>query len=191
MIARLLHIANSAPHRSKMRRDRFYAMKSRILHRFGTADGIDKQYILGKVCYGCGGSDEEYCDRCDSSGWWNPPRIVTLRRWRLGKFIFHEPIDCEYRKPLSHEVFVIYGFVQHESYPLRSVRRSTLILGLLFDWRVARDEIASPDGWRIVRAFRRRCQYCNRRLWTTRRWYCKRPCMPRAVQQLVDDDIPF
>lgn len=38
-LGRLLHIANSSPPSGKDRKDRFYAMKQRILKLFGTEDG--------------------------------------------------------------------------------------------------------------------------------------------------------
>lgn len=199
MIAKLLHIANSSPPGPKVQRDQFYAMKSRILHRFGKqVDGWDDtQYFPGKVCFACDGCGtwgwhDEICDRCGGSGWWKRPRIVSLRRWKLGRFVFHEPIQVLYRAPIAGERITFEGFVKHAVYSERLVRWSTLLLGLLFDWKVARAEIADVvDGLWIYRAWMRRCQYCKRRLWSTRRWQCKQDCMNSTLRKIVDEDIPF
>lgn len=195
MIAKLLHIANSSPPGPKVEREQFYEMKSRILHRFGKVDGGDTQHLPGKICFGCDGRgtsywDRDECYRCGGSGWWKSPRIVTLRRWKLGRFVFHEPLL--YRVPKKGETFTFEGFVKHAVYAERSVRWATLVLGLIFDWRVARAEIADVvDGLWIGRAWTRRCQYCKRRLWSTRRWQCKSDCMSSTLRKIVDEDIPF
>ena len=54
MIGRLLHIANSYP--EAVDKKRFYAMKDRILRRYGRRDGFDIQHVAGKKCWSCDGT---------------------------------------------------------------------------------------------------------------------------------------
>lgn len=199
MLARLLHIANSAP----LDRERFYAMKTRILQRFATQDGVDLQELPGKPCWSCDGSgtfyhlysgDADTCWKCDGSGWFQSPRYVTLQRWRLGRFVFHQPIDRGYRKPIGiRPTAVIVGYVTHRVYPLSGVRWATLLLGLCFDRGLA--ILAWNDiyrSWWIVRVSGRRCIDCQRRIWSTRRWRC-RVCefLSDREKSMAFDEIPF
>lgn len=181
MIARLLHIANSCPPASKARRDRFYAMKSRILNWFGTEDGYDLQYIEGKRCWSCEGTGGLYephgCWKCGGDGWFKPPVWILLKRWKFGGYSFHEPLQRYYRKPEMHEHAkpMIVGYVEHVSYPWEKVQRARFILALLFDWKLLWSE---TDNWSI------------------RRWWIRR-AMSRRCQQVrntileQDHDIPF
>lgn len=199
MIAKLLHIANSSPPGNRAEREQFYAMKQRILHRFGNPDHNDIQYIPGKKCWSCGGTgiwrhtysgDEDYCWKCDGSGWFKQPVWVTLQRWRLGRFVFHEPIERRYSQPLGRAV-KIEGYVEHKAYAYRQVRRSMIILGLMFDWSVARPEIADwlRSLW-VTRMWSKRCIYCRHHLWAARGWKCKR-CLRRGEAAEFYDDAPF
>ena len=143
-IGQLLRIANSHP----VNKTRFYAMKSRILHRFGKIDDVpfDIQFIHGKKCCACGGTGniEEYCgdydnkctcDRCGGNGWWKDPVWVPLRRWTIGFLLFHEPISRTLKAPELQPNIV--GYVEHQHFRFKSVWRATFILALLFDWRFA------------------------------------------------------
>ena len=52
-IGHLLHLANSGAGQMPYHRDRFYAMKSRILSRLGLCVGTDIQHIVHR-CWGTG-----------------------------------------------------------------------------------------------------------------------------------------
>ncbi len=200
MLARLLHIANSSP----LDKERFYAMKSRILHRFASKDGTDLQELPGKPCWSCDGTgifthiysgDEDECHKCYGDGWFKRPCYVTLQRWRMGRFVFHEPIDrCWGRPPVGlKQTKTIKGYVEHRRYSYRQVRWATLLLALCFDWPLA--SLTWNDiyrCWWIVRMTTRRCIDCKRRLWSTRRWKC-RACefLAARAEKMRFDEIPF
>lgn len=200
MLSLLLHIANSSP----IDKELFYAMKTRILQRFARDDGLDLQVLPGKHCWGCDGSglyyhtysgDADECYRCGGSGWYRWPTYVTLRRWRLGPRVFHQPIDrCYGTMPIGLVPKVqIEGYVTHRRYSFRAVRWSTLTLGLIFDRRLA--GIAAHDiyrRWWIVRLTARRCIDCRRKIWSTIRWRCLL-CQRIADrdQELFSGDPPF
>jgi len=199
MIARLLHIANSAPPPGTERRRRFYAMKQRILRWFGTEDGYDLQHIAGKSCWSCGGTGEFYhphdCYKCDGTGWFKHPVWVLLKRWRFGKYVFHEPVKRFYSKAEAWvqvaksecSIDVIDGYVEHASYSWKDIHRARFILCMLFDWRLLMYETAN---WRIRRAVSARCYRCHRRLWSVKQSLCSACQQPEAVIE-QDHDIPF
>jgi len=193
MIARLLHIANSQPPASKAKRERFYAMKKRILRWFGTEDGHDLQFIEGKKCWSCEGTGGLYephgCYKCGGDGWWKSPVWILLKRWKFGGYTFHEPMQRFYRKPdtHSHAKPIIEGYIEHASYPWEKVQRARFILALMFDWRLLWSE---TDSWLIRKVISRRCGLCNRHLWTVKKLQCS-SC--QRVKTIIeeDHDIPF
>jgi len=193
MIARLLHIANSRPPASKTKRERFYAMKQRILRWFGTEDGHDLQHIEGKKCWNCEGTGGLYephgCWKCDGDGWFKRPMWVLLKRWKFGAYTFHEPISRLHSKPdtNSFDRQIINGYVEHASYPFKEIDRARIILSLLFDWKLLWSE---TDDWWLRNAISRRCRLCNRHLWTVKKWQCS-SC--QRVKTIIeeDHDVPF
>lgn len=193
MIARLLHIANSAPPASKQHRERFYAMKQRILRWFGTEDGFDVQVIEGKRCWSCegtGGLYEPYgCYKCGGDGWFKPPVWIILKRWKFGGYTFHEPIERLHKSPdiKSHGRPLIVGYVEHASYRWKDINRARFILALLFDWRLLGHETAN---WWIRRIMSAKCYKCNRRLWTVKQSLCS-TCQRIKLAIQEDHDIPF
>lgn len=134
VLSKLLFLANSSP--PELERERFYAMKTRILRRFGTPDGCDWQRIV-KVCFRCGGSGvESYtdygdeCSRCDGSGEYE--RVYfRLERTRIGGRVFHTPRGRYYDRP-DGEAVTIEGRIQHRS-PGPVTREAALWLSLAFD----------------------------------------------------------
>lgn len=181
MLAWLLHIANSSP----IDKEAFYPVKTRILKRFAIKDGTDLQELAGKRCWSCDGSgifvhhysgDEDYCHKCGGNGWYKSPCYVTLQRWELGRYVFHEPIDRKYCAPPSGLIVrsIVTGYVQHRHYSFRAVRWATLTIGLIFDRDLAR--IAWREiyhRWWIVQLYRKRCMDCKRHLWRRRGFRCK------------------
>src|SRR5262249_25447812 len=88
-----LHVANAKP--AAPIRERFYEIKDRLLHRFGEADGLDYQKI-NKKCWDCNDGVNDWdggsCERCDGTGNYSTT-YVKLERRRLGRRIFHRPVD--------------------------------------------------------------------------------------------------
>lgn len=197
MLAYLLHVANSNP----WFRDRFYAMKTRILHRYATSDGYDLQELPGKECWSCHGSgtyyhlsgDEDTCWKCDGLGWYRRPRWTVLQRWQLGRYSFHEPTKSghgsaplDFKPPRN----LILGYVKHRDYTTRRVLLATLLIALIFDRELAR--MAAPEliarlpiGYPLLQRYRyrRRCARCRRRQWFSRDRVCSK-CE-------TDPDVPF
>lgn len=201
MLAYLLHVANSDP----WFRDRFYAMKARILRRYATPDGHDLQEIPGKECWSCYGSgayvhysgDEDTCRKCDGIGWYRQPRWTKLQRWKLGRYSFHEPIGSGYglaplrdwNTPGARNV--ILGYVRHRDYTTRRVLLATLLLALIFDRELAR--LIFPElidrltiGYPKLQRFNhRRCAICRRGWrWHRGNYYVCSKCAN-------DPDVPF
>lgn len=196
MIDRLLHIANSCPPADKKNRERFYAMKQRILRWFGTEDGYDLQHIPGKMCWSCEGTGGLYephgCYKCDGDGWFKAPVWVLLKRWKFGRYSFHEPIQRLYQKPdtNSHARPIISGYIEHVSYPWKDIHRARFILSLLFDWRLLWSE---TDNWWIRKVISRKCHTCKRRLWSTNKWQCSTCQVLSDAKTFLaqDNEVPF
>lgn len=192
MIARLLHIANTCPPPGK-RRERFYAMKQCILRWFATEDGYDLQHIEGKICWSCEGTGGLYephgCWKCGGDGWFKNPKWIVLKRWKFGKYTFHEPKQKLYHKPdtNSHDRPIIEGYIEHASYPWQKTYLARIALAIMFDWKLLWMESAN---WTIRRAFARRCLLCRRHLWTTKQWHCS-ACQRVTTILEEDPNIPF
>lgn len=212
---KLLHIANSDPPSNKQWRERFYAMKNRILHRWAEPDGFDLQAFEGKECWNCtDGMWDKYneCHRCEGSGWYRWPRVIRLNRWKFGRFVFHEPVLTAYREAKPDEKIAIRGRVEHASYNCQYVLLATFFLAIFYDWGLARFAFVRWLGGtclayklrRLHSTLTRRCGRCGRRTWSSRKWFCgKGDCVERTlirrvaaararVESLPDDDeVPF
>lgn len=176
VLSKVLQVANSWPNASSQ--DEFYAMKRRILERFGTPCGIDIQSLDGKICHSCEGSgtfyhysgDSDYCYRCDGSGWYKPPSYVELQRVQIGKVVFHSPLKRVYHHGDKHVPRAsINGYIEHRSHNPDLVLWAHLMLGLLFDRNVAKTawkRLVSHS--RVCRFLTRRCAYCKKHLWPIR-----------------------
>jgi hypothetical protein len=115
----LLHHANRVS-----KTDEFYAIKSRLLKKYGRFVEHQVQYLEGKRCRSCGGSgihhyeydnygflEPDPCWNCDN-GWYKKPTWVILERIRFGRYYFHQPIGRQYTKPLTP--VTINGYVDHK-----------------------------------------------------------------------------
>lgn len=168
----------------------FYAVKDRVLRRWGVLVGHDLQLFAGSPCWDCDSRDAETgdwqarmlkiegwspedhdCERCGCTGWYRLPRYVVLERWVFGGHVFHRPLarPQEYAGgPLDVPArMVIHGRIpkdQFGGYDHRYGRDelSTLALMLLFNTRY---------GWRMLRSM---VWYCQA-MWPVRRWWCRRP----------------
>lgn len=204
VIAKLLHIANSEPPGQKVWKDRFYGIKNRILHRWGKRDGIDLQAFDGKRCWSCEGTGGLYepcgCYKCDGTGWYRSPRIVQLNRWRLGRYVFHEPGLVVWREAKKNDKIAFRGYIEHANYSHRSVMIARILLGLLFDrgfaWESFKQFIGRTKlAYRIRALTTRRCDGCDRRVWSWKHWRCK-TCKAKLQADLArqvedDEERPF
>lgn len=154
MLAFILHHAN------RYSKDKeFYAIKDRILKKYGVSDGYDIQHIPGKRCWSCGGTGRHYyysntypykaydstdCYHCNW-GWYKLPQWICLERKRFGKFTFHRPLKREFyvKNPWTAEGMgfevsnrpVIESYIEHEYHWFS--RWACLILFLFYDRKFA------------------------------------------------------
>lgn len=110
IISRLLWMANSNPR--VISSESFYALKTEILHRFGTRDGYDHQQI-DHECWDCQQWGWNDCPKCGGSGIFRSTRTALIR-WRLGRRVFHEPTSQVPFNPLGVN---IRGYVKHQQHP--------------------------------------------------------------------------
>ena len=148
-LGRILHIANSDPP-SRYRRE-FYAVKDRVLKRFGLPECNDLQHII-KPCWRCDGTgtfrgydngirwvnfDPFKCRKCGGSGVYDE-FWVALEGWSLGRYRFHRPryrtrsqADPQLTRfapgPLFDNGALIEGHIVHDRH-----RRAGLCANLLF-----------------------------------------------------------
>lgn len=133
----LLHQANRESSSKE-----FYAVKSRILKKYGWHIGYDVQFIKGKKCNSCGGSgvhakygyngriyDYADCYHCNC-GWYKLPVWNILQRLKLGNYTFHQPWQRVNEKPAT-EFPIIEGFIEHE--PAEHGEMALFILFLLYE----------------------------------------------------------
>jgi len=192
MIGRLLHIANSYP--NAVDKERFYAMKERILKRYGEPDGSDVQHIPGKECWSCGGTGVLWepggCYKCMGDGWFKRPVWIVLNRFRLGRFTFHVPRERSYEEPIPN-VTRITGYVTHPDYGYRKTEWACIALGLIFDRSLGWKGLCEKwDQQRWLRGIRRRCVDCNRHTWYWRKWRCNH-CQRLVDAGRLDEEVPF
>jgi hypothetical protein len=122
----LLHYANRKYHDEE-----FYAIKNRLLKKYGKHICYDVQFIEGKSCYTCDGTGiyigyrwssihwgklvtyKETCNSC-YQGWYKRPVWNILARLQFGKYTFHQPFQRSYTKP-DNGIPVIDGYIDHKS----------------------------------------------------------------------------
>lgn len=207
ILATLLHYANAE---GSTRHSQFYALKDRLLRKYGEFRGHELQEIK-KDCwgdqyddwgdrYGCGPK----CRACGGSGVFDI-RWVRLEIWHWQGFVFHRP-DGDTRIPPAPSQVRIKGIIQHPKYGLKSSEaRLWLYLlcgewGLL--WRSLRgSSFCRPRFWpmlnlqRIIMPtamfFHRRTCWCGGRYWTFGSgWQICGKCR-KEREARVDDGIPF
>ncbi len=122
IIGWFLHNANSSP--PAIGRKEFYAMKERILNRYGTPGSPEFQHFEKKDCFHCWSSrhccdcdDYGKCCRCDGTGIFLPEVWVSLIPWTLGGFSFHCPAERHYELPegrtAKYEGKITHGIKPH------------------------------------------------------------------------------
>lgn len=112
ILSRLLFRANR-----ETKSEYFYAIKNKLLAKYGKHIDYDVQYIAGKRCYSCGGtgiyhgySQPQDCYRC-YGGWYKLPTWNILSRMQFGKYIFHQPYKRVHKKP-EIEKPMIDGYIE-------------------------------------------------------------------------------
>jgi hypothetical protein len=191
LIGRLLHITNTFP--EQFGKKDFYEVKARILERYGKPDGLyDIQHIPGKPCWSCEGTGGLYepggCYKCWGDGWYKRPFWVPLKRYHLGRYVFHRPEERSYERP-EPGVTKIHGYIKHPHYSRRKIQIAGLILFAMFDRKLFRQCLAEEwDRLWVVRILSRRCIDCKRRVWSTKRWRC-RVC--QVVLDRMPKEVPF
>ncbi len=191
-ISRLLWLANSDP--PYMHKYRFYAMKEKILARYGHCCGEDFQEITLRCnsCHGTGGLYEPGgCYKCGGDGiyrrYW-----VRLIRWAIGDYVFHQPAERLDSRPYKVN---IKGYVRHEMRG-RKCWLACLVLALFFDRQLLRmllrDWFRERDGrfrWLWVadewcaRLLKSRCECCGKKIWpwSEYRWTCSEECERNVI----------
>lgn len=201
---RLLHLANARP---PMLRTEFYALKDRLLNRYGLPTGYEWQRIE-KACWGpwgsdgCEGSD---CPRCGGTGVFETV-WCELRRWEWAGYRFFQPTGRrKWNAPL--EPVNIVGRIDHADYGLKSAEAALWLYLFCGEWRLLWRALSASRvmGWyawpllnlqRVVmegrvKLSRRRCYHCLRRFPTWGRgWLICRSC--REPQPMdTEEEVPF
>jgi len=220
LLSRLLWHANAVMGSSS---DRFaaYAIKERILRRWGSLVGEDIQHIK-RMCYSCEGSGfyyaDEDCWRCRGTGVYDE-KWVRLERWEFGGHVFHRPIG-NMARPMNGMV-TIEGRIYHDDRNLAASRDALLWLSLVFDrgffWREFRSSRGFRELWRPMLGLqallfelrpasrfrqyviaRRNCMSCHRDFWRLFNRGGHHTCPNCATRRLAnaapfdtDDDLPF
>lgn len=215
LIAWLLHLANARP---PFRREEFYALKDRLLCRYGTMFGFDVQRITDP-CWGYeadGGCCGPHCRKCWGTGIWRD-RWILLERWQCHGYLFHRPrrmtSESEARSATIH------GRIEHRDVDAQASAEAALWLFLIYDrgtwWRETRGHCFTVWSWhpllcvqRIVMPLHlwlsrwrpRPCGRCGRRFirpFESGYWFACRRCSPPVRQLLarheerVREEIPF
>jgi hypothetical protein len=162
LLSTILHHANRST-----KSDRFYAIKNRILDRFGRIVGYDIQHIPGKKCFTCGGrgiyvgyyweSGDEWqdtCNRCWGNGWYKDPQWNILELKSFGKFRFHKPIE-RFRSLKKLNAYCddkgidqarpIDGYIDHRY--SRYGNWAVLILHIVYERRFPPIDVGFGLGW--------------------------------------------
>jgi hypothetical protein len=214
-VAWLLHLANAdAP--TLHRRD-FYALKERLLARWGTIVGEDVQRYR-RECYGYGfdGCEGKSCRKCGGTGVFSESWVL-LERWEFCGYTFHRPVGPTRPRAVDY----IDGRIRHEGVDPRASHDALLWLTLLFDrrlfWRSLTSSRFNGWQWRPMLALQylafeirsrvdrlknwlrvRRCYECERRFiarTTGSAILCRRCERARiawaANRGVLDDDLPF
>lgn len=195
-------------------RAEFYALKARLLARFGTPDGEDVQHIRDG-CWGCDGTgvyadSGRECRRCYGSGVYREAWVL-LPRWTLGGYRFHtvSPRPVPHPRPTP----TVVGRVRHARGSGPAATEAALWLALAFDRRLFRRLMRGWKHcswswlplvnvqklcWAVMRLGdrlrRRTCHACGRGfrhgLGPTG-WLVCRSCRSAVKADLDLDDVPF
>lgn len=145
-LSRLLFRANR-----ETKSEYFYAVKNKLLAKYGKHIDYDVQYIEGKRCFSCGGtgiyhgySQPQDCYRC-YGGWYKLPTWNILSRVQFGNYIFHQPYKRVYKKP-EIEKPMIEGYI--EKTRVKYGELSLFILCLIYEKGYLKRWWSAPTWWR-------------------------------------------
>lgn len=158
LLATLLHYANADPPLFCQRTE-FYALKERLLRRWGRLADYDLQEIR-KECWGTRRWDPEHgdyeylgcrddCPRCGGTGIFHI-RWIWLERWEWCGYVFHRPSRESFTRP-DYQVS-IHGRIEHPHYGWASSEAVLWLYLLCGEWRL------------LWRALRSSCS-CGRYWW--------------------------
>lgn len=212
-LAYLLWLANSNP--PTCGRREFYAVKDRILRRWGRRDperSHDWQY-LERECWTCEGTGRyedtgRMCRKCGGTGVYEAV-WVKLERWRLGRYSFHRPVDRRHSRP-EEPCVILKGRIPHADTGLAGAEAGLWLMLAFAPRQWWRQMLGSchcyPKAWPLLRLQwaifgvrsrlrlprRSTCYGCARRHgWLRRRpsySYCP-ACVARREAEPAD--IPF
>jgi hypothetical protein len=142
IIGLLLHIANSSP--PILGREEFYAIKTKLLERYGTFVRNDLQYIE-KGCFACDGTgrypahyERGFCRRCWGSGLYEAFYVI-LRLYRLGDYEFHTPTKRQYVTAEDPaRIPHVRGYIEHKRFRRYLSSECAYWLFLIYDRRTFR-----------------------------------------------------
>jgi hypothetical protein len=133
----------------------FYAIKNKLLKKYGKHICYDVQFIEGKQCFSCDGtgiyyeseedSEIEYCYKCASTGWYKKNTWNILEKVQFGKFTFHQPYQRAFVKP-DISIPFITGYIEHKKSKYGWLAKS--ILFLIYDKKYLKRYYQNVMGWR-------------------------------------------
>ena len=142
----LLHHANRLG-----RNDHFYAIKNRMLKKYGKHICYDVQFLEGKECWSCSGTGEYYndveCYSCDGTGWYKLPVWNILAKVQFGKYTFHQPYQRSYKKP-DNSIQIIQGYIEHSK--TKYSKFALTVLFLLYEKGYLKRYYKELIGWRCA-----------------------------------------
>lgn len=201
ILSTLLHYANRSVGYSD--RDEFYAIKGKLLSKYGKRLEDDWQHIK-KTCYRCDGKGTFHpeCRRPEPCWWCHKgvyeEFIVQLHKYQFGKYVFHNPqkkTDVKYEKELPKVKF-IEGYIRHTTPKYHLADECMMWLFLLYNRKafirkLTRSQFLNNICTPLV-ALQYVCFFFRHRQW--KKWLPKKH---RPEQYYVapyypeDDELPF
>lgn len=132
ILATLLHYANADP---PFYRERFYALKDRLLQKYASRAGQDVQHIKDR-CWGymadqeCGGPT---CSKCGGTGVYSE-FFVLLDRYKWHGYIFHRPVSRVTKSVPGWPTIV--GRIQHKRSGRANAEACLWLYLLTGEWRL-------------------------------------------------------
>lgn len=206
LLARLLHYANAGP---PWPREAFYAVKERLLRRYGRL--VDWQWQeIRKECWGPwgewygerAGCLGEKCPRCGGTGIFDI-RWVLLERWEWCGYVFYRPVPGRDQWTQPELPVTIFGRIEHRDYGLASREAALWLFLLTGHWRLLGTTLGascscSPGCWPMLRlqwlvmhlGLWLRWQKCSCGRWFPT-WGSGRMVCRRCRRPTREDEIPF
>ncbi len=111
----------------------FYAIKKRLLLKYGEFICNEVQIIEGKECYSCNGSGwysyNSTCYKCAGTGMYRDQCFNLLAKYKFGNYYFHQPIQRMRRN--DGGLPIVQGYITHSFSEYGNISKN--ILYLMFD----------------------------------------------------------